>query len=204
MELTCFVCARTARLDYAHTCDVCLSRIQQALDDLPNVYVRLHMELAPTPTYPQAQRPSRPTPHKYRRKPAPLRLTILAQADACVDTICTWARYAIPNPALAAPARPGHLLQEACRALKVDLHHALGTPTAGQYAADTLAIYYRARSMLGYDQAARRLPAPCPSCDLRSLFHTTMGDINCVSCGARWPAPHHHPDPPNGRPPCPR
>ncbi len=183
---SCLVCGDSST---SHPCPVCLARLHCALDALPALYVRLHLEFPSRPTRrPWETQPVR-VAWRYRRPLPPLRLSLFYHADACVETVYAWAAAALPQCLPNRPLRRGPLLQHLCRSLAAELPAAVITSAYGCLAYETWSVYQQGRLLLGCEEPARKLTAPCPACDLRSLTVLPDGTAVCRSCRTGWPSP---------------
>ncbi len=187
MEAVCLVCTAPLREDSSvPACPACLARLRKTLDQLPVLYVRLHTELP----HHTARRldPARIArlPWKYRPAPLPLRMSLLAHAEHTVSTVRTWALHTLPQAVPDTPVRPGRLLQHLCSALAQDLPASLQPPVRPDHPQAVWDAYLRSLRLLHQDDAPQRLSTPCPTCDLRSLYHDNAG-TTCRSCHSRFP-----------------
>ncbi len=200
VEENCLLCASPLTSTIhpgGRCCPACLSNLREALDNLPHLYVRLHLE-SPSSPCKSAEVPATRLPWKYRTAPSPLRLPLLTHATTCVHAVHTWAAHTLPGSLPLHPLRPGPLLQHLCQALSAELPTTVRTLDDATDASVTWVAYQRARFLLGYDEPARPLPTPCPNCDLRSLIRLSDGAVTCRSCAAHWP---HHPHHGSAKPP---
>lgn len=190
MEQTCQVCTAALLEDpgvTAQACPACLAKLQQALATLPTLYVQLHTEL---PNNARGRPNTARTAHlpwKYRPTPSPLRMPLLIHAEHTVHTVRRWALQALPASVPTTPVRPGHLLQNLCKALAQELPNCVRPPTQPREPQAVWDAYLRALHLLDLTEQPQRLAMPCPACDLRSLHRDATG-TTCYSCQAFYPA----------------
>lgn len=167
-------------------CTACITRLERALQSLPALYVRLHMELPNGNHRRLIEQPANPTPWKSRERHLPLRLPLLEHSSRCVSAVRNWGEVAVPDQIPTDPVRPGYLLQHLCQALLGDIQAAIRTRDESHYARKVWDVYRTARRLLQCEPLMRHLPDLCPVCDLRSMVYRGNGFVFCRSCSARW------------------
>ncbi|MEU2433643.1 hypothetical protein ABZ611_29830 [Streptomyces sp. NPDC007861] len=148
----------------------------------------MHTELPHGTPRRRIESATRHAPWRSRDIPVPLRISLLAHADHCVAAVRCWSAHALPGALPPEPVRPGRLLQQLCLALSDDLPAAVRTAADAARARKVWRAYTHACQLLDREEPPRRLPQPCPVCDLKALMRRADGDIFCRSCNSYWPA----------------
>lgn len=179
--------------------------VRSAIAGLPEVYVRLNLQLGRATS--GAAEYGSGTPEL----PVPLRLDIEGLQRELVAEATRWAEPVSEAARLpwdtqnARDSRPGPLLQHACSLLADRLPVLLALRGVAQVVFDEhhhrtvlerdgvdgalrlLALSSRAGRVLAVDRRVYRLPEPCPTCGVSAIEHADGADVvDCRDCGARF------------------
>lgn len=165
--------------------------IAQALDELPRLYVELHLSLPRGSTPMSGDHVS-----GSREQPTPLNLSVDALMRSMVTCLVTWHEVCLEPDLPAGPVRSSVALAAACRALRANLGRLLALPPTPQARGrkiidldgrdagrDLLRLRQRARLLLRLARHVEECPAPCPACSTYGLMRESGSDvIRCETC----------------------
>lgn len=160
-----------------HWCQNHQREIRNALQELPELYVQLHIEaLYGTPRSTAAR-----TSKTLDPSPAPR----IDDADQLQRTVCSWATGT--SLELENDSWPFTTISEATSYLLTRLHRVWKLPEQEPWPVmlgrDVLHNHHQLLKRTARDRLVHRLDAPCPTCDMRTLYRDNGADN--VVCGNR-------------------
>lgn len=198
--MTCVVCTkRRLAPEQRQVCQPCRTRLADHLAAIPDLAGQLSEALEPGTSHGQRVTGSREAPLPLRidvldlslpgARPAPVHdphgdqggmLPVAARLDQWVrdwrDSL--WPDHRLPAPTVAGLADwLRHRLDVAC-----DRH-----PAVDEFADEMRQVVADLRGVLGLRRLRHRLPAPCPDCDMRTLYRDDGADyVECGMCHRLW------------------
>ena len=196
--MTCVVCQRRTP-ERPMVCDGCRRRIDVDLSEIVDLYALLPTALEPGPSTGQRVSGSREAPLPLRVDPLDLALPVRnpgpVRDDARLQTghqpvavrlwwiVDDWRSVRgqgerQPEPTVVTlTGWLRHRLDWACD------HH----PAIDEAAAELRTMTGELRAVLGRSELRHRLPAPCPDCDMLTLYRDDGSDyVECGSCHRLW------------------
>lgn len=167
-------------------CPGCRTEVKAALAEWPVLYAHLQAGL-PRSSGGGSERVSGTAPSSN----PPVRESVLDVLDQVTRLVVTWARH-VRIAAGIGPTRDGsgsNAFNRGCIIISARLPVALDTVEGGlRWGIALVELRTRARRQLGLTPLIHRLPAPCPSCDVKALVrHNGADTVTCAVCAASWP-----------------
>ena len=194
----CVVCRRRPP-QHPHVCDGCRKRLHNTLAEIVDLYALLPGAMVPGSATGEKVSGTREAPLPLRVDPLDLSLPlrgggVVHDPDGdqtgmvpVVWTLDTWVRdwrdTLWPNHRLPAPT-----VATLCGWLRNRLDDACDQhPAIAEFAGDITRVHTDLRRVLGLLPLRHRLHAPCPQCDMLTLYRDDGADyVECGSCGRVW------------------
>lgn len=181
-----------ARLTHDGICAPCQDRYGRLLGWLALDYVTLRVEM-PAPTGKAAERVTASTepghPAEWASDTAALIAYVLNEVEDGLRE--HQGDDPAPHPGTMEPRRVVH----AIRYLQPRVDKLATYPGAQATARELVDLHGQVRGALGHARQRQHVAAPCPECDLLTLYRTvdrsTVDEITCEACGHRIAAEHY-------------